>query len=230
MNALHHIYGTDVEADAFAVAASHKTFIAGGDWPGWLEDDVVDVKDGIAKLNALASSLRFATEPITSTAGAVTSRRRNARSGVDPDAGAVFLVHGRDNTTRETVARFLESAGTDKIVILQEQPNRGQTVIEKFESHASIAEYAVVLLTADDEGAAKGEPTQPRARQNVVFELGFFFGQLGRDRVAVLYEPEVELPSDVDGLAYVSLASNWQRELVRDLRDAGFDFSLDRAL
>jgi predicted nucleotide-binding protein len=227
MDALKHIYTTETESDAFALAASHKTFIAGGDWPDWLEDDVSDVKDGISKLNALSSGLRFATESATAMSEIDSTSPGNVSAA---GSGVVFLVHGRDTAARETVARFLESAGNQRLVILHEQPNRGQTLIEKFEKHATSAKYAVVLLTADDEGAGQGDVPRPRARQNVVFELGFFFGRLGRDRVAVLYESDVELPSDVDGLAYISLAKNWQAELVRDLRDAGLDFSLDRAL
>jgi predicted nucleotide-binding protein len=62
----------------------------------------------------------------------------------------------------------------------------------------------------------------------VIFELGWFCGLIGRAHVAVLHEPAIELPSDIDGLAYISLAGNWEADLVRELKDARFDFSLDR--
>ena len=58
----------------------------------------------------------------------------------------------------------------------------------QFEKHANAASYAIVLLTGDDEGGVKGHPQSPRARQNVVFELGFFFGALKGENVAVLYD------------------------------------------
>ena len=235
-DALRHIYGGDSEAQGFEEAATHRSYIGGGEWPDWLEDYSNDVRNGISKLEALKSALRFAAEPpsfIERFSGAVSVQPDTAAQPPatrETERRVIFLVHGRDVAVRETVARFLENAGMEKVVILHEQANRGQTLIEKFEKHAATAKYAVVLLTGDDEGGAKGEPRQPRARQNVVFELGFFFGKLGRDHVAVLYEPTVERPSDVDGLAYISLATNWQQELVRDLRDAGLDFSMDRVV
>jgi Predicted nucleotide-binding protein containing TIR -like domain len=69
-----------------------------------------------------------------------------------------------------------------------------------------------------------------RARQNVVFELGFFVGKLGRERVTVLYESGVERPSDIDGLAYIALdeAGGWKLQLIREMRAAGMDIDLNR--
>ena len=72
---------------------------------------------------------------------------------------------------------------------------------------------------------------QGRARQNVVFELGFFIGALGRSRVAVLYEDGVELPSDMNGILYTILDAQgaWRIGLGRELRAAGFAVDLNRA-
>ena len=86
--------------------------------------------------------------------------------------------------------------------------------------------YAVVLATGDDAGRRKGaDELQPRPGQNVVLELGFFLGKLGRDKVAVLREPGVELPSDYDGVMYISLdsAGAWKLVLMRELKRAGLD-------
>jgi predicted nucleotide-binding protein len=101
--------------------------------------------------------------------------------------GKVFLVHGRDDAARETVARFLERLGLEA-VILHAQATRGRTFIEKLE-HYSGADCAVVLLTPDDVGALKTDAAklQPRARQNVVLELGYFVALLGRDHVCALH-------------------------------------------
>jgi predicted nucleotide-binding protein len=111
----------------------------------------------------------------------------------------VFVVHGHNELIREQVARTINEDGGRTAVILHEQANRGQTLIEKFERHASEAGWAVILLTADDVGGTSAHDLHPRARQNVVLEMGFFYGRLGRDHVAVLYEDGVELPSDTDG-------------------------------
>lgn len=96
----------------------------------------------------------------------------------------VFVVHGHDEGAREAVARFLERIGFEA-VILHEKANEGRTVIEKVEAHSDVG-FAVVLLTPDDEGCVKGGKLQPRARQNVLLELGYFIGKLTRKRVCTL--------------------------------------------
>lgn len=149
----------------------------------------------------------------------------------DRDRTDVFVVHGADVAWRETTARFLEQilgSGHDAI-ILHEQANEGQTILEKLESAGSRARYAVVLLTADDEGRRRGdEVLEPRARQNVVLELGYFLAAVGRRNVCVLHETGVELPSDIHGLVYIRLddGNGWQLALFRELRAAGLDVEL----
>jgi hypothetical protein len=94
------------------------------------------------------------------------------------------------------VVRVLERTTSRDVTVLHEQANRGRTVLEKFEDHADVASFAVVMLTPDDVGGAVSGKPMPRGRQNVVFELGFFFGKLGRERVCVLLAGGVEQPSD----------------------------------
>ncbi len=99
----------------------------------------------------------------------------------------IFLVHGHDEAVLQEVARFLEQLDQD-VIVLREQPNRGRTIVEKFEDFSDVG-FAVVLLTADDRGgpiAATFDEQQPRARQNVILELGYFLGRLGRSRVCAL--------------------------------------------
>lgn len=142
-----------------------------------------------------------------------------------PLTSKVFVVHGHNHGMKEAVARFLERLGLDP-VILHEKPNAGRTIIEKFSDYADV-QFAVVLLTADDEGKSRGSETSPsfRARQNVILELGYFLGKLGRARVCALYEAGVEIPSDYQGVLFVELdkSDRWRFDLVRELRGAGFD-------
>ncbi len=144
--------------------------------------------------------------------------------------GPIFVVHGRDHAALHHVVRVLERSTGREVVVLHEQPNGGRTLLEKFEDHAATASYAVVLLTADDQGGLAGAATQaPRGRQNVVFELGFFFGKLGRGRVAVLLHKGVERPSDLDGLVYISLEDgSWKHDLLRELQDADIHVDYSR--
>ena len=143
----------------------------------------------------------------------------------------VFIVHGHDDEAKETVARFVENFGIEA-TILHEQANRGQTIPEKFEEHASEAGFAIILLTPDDVGASKDERDnlKPRARQNVVLELGYFWGRLGRGRVCVLHKGGVELPSDMQGLLYVPMNSpdEWQLPLAREMKHARLPIDLNK--
>ena len=145
----------------------------------------------------------------------------------------VFIVHGHDDEAKETVARFVENLGIEA-TILHEQANRGQTIPEKFEEHASEAGFAIILLTPDDVGASKDERDnlKPRARQNVVLELGYFWGKLGRERVCVLYKEEVELPSDMQGILYVPMDNfdGWKHKLAREMKQAGLPIDPEKLL
>ena len=107
-------------------------------------------------------------------------------------------MHGREEEPREAVARFLERLGFQPI-ILHEQANQGRTVIEKVEDNSDVG-FAVIILTPDDMGNLKGEEPQPRARQNVLLELGYFIGKLTRKRVCTLKVGELEIPSDWRGV------------------------------
>jgi predicted nucleotide-binding protein len=149
------------------------------------------------------------------------------------EAKFVFLVHGRAEGTAEMIARFVEKLGP-KVVILHEQANEGRTVIEKFEDHADVP-FAIVLMTGDDRGGLNGDDIakqQVRARQNVVFELGYFLAKLGRRYVAVVHEENVELPSDYSGVVYLPLdaAGAWRWGLAREIRAAGLQVDLNNAL
>ena len=137
----------------------------------------------------------------------------------------VFIVHGRDHGAKETIAREVEKWGL-KTVILHEQPNKGRTIIEKFEELARRASFAIVLLTPDDFGVLKDKTDDqhnPRARQNVVLELGYFIGKLGRERVCPIYKGEIELPSDLDGVLYIRMdePGAWRQKLAQEMASAG---------
>jgi predicted nucleotide-binding protein len=150
--------------------------------------------------------------------------------GAEPTSNRVFVVHGHNHGAKEAVARFLEKLDLDP-VILHEKPNAGRTIIEKFSDYADVS-FAVVLLTADDEGKSKdsSEDLKARARQNVILEFGYFLGKLGRANVCALYEDGVEIPSDYQGVLFVPYdsAGRWKNELVKELRAAGFSVDANK--
>lgn len=146
----------------------------------------------------------------------------------------IFVVHGRNEEMKQTVSRTIEKLGLEP-VILHEQANKGNTVIEKFEEYSDVG-FAVVLLSGDDKGYLKAQTSKSsktRARQNVIFEMGFFIGKLGRKQVLLLLETDVERPSDIDGLVYTAYDGTdgrWRLELVRELKICGYDVSADKLL
>ena len=144
----------------------------------------------------------------------------------------VFVVHGHDGGAREAMARFLEKIGLEAI-ILHEQPDQGFTIIEKFETYAKQVGFAVVLLTPDDLGGAALAPALvARARQNVIFELGYFVGKLGRGRACLLRKGAVEIPSDLYGVIYTDMdaADGWKLKLVKELKAADIPFNQAKVL
>jgi len=147
----------------------------------------------------------------------------------------VVVAHGRNEKWRQAVASLLEQTGSHEIVILNERQNERGTLVEQFGAQAPGSRYAVVLLTADDVGAPRLESEEepyfsPRARQGVVFEMGFLVAALTPGCVCVLYEDGVELPCDLEGIAYVrlDLSGAWRPKLLLHLRKAGFDYDLNR--
>lgn len=142
----------------------------------------------------------------------------------------VFIVHGHDDGAREAVARFLEKIGF-KPIILHEQSNQGRTIIEKVEAHGDVG-FAVVLLTPDDEGCKRGGSPSPRARQNVILELGYFIGRLGRQHVLALKRDDLEIPSDFGGVVYETFdaGGSWKQAVGRELQDAGFEIDWNKVM
>ena len=140
----------------------------------------------------------------------------------------VFIVHGHDDASKNELSAFLFRLGLAPIV-LHEQPNSGKTVIEKFEQYTSDVGYAFVLLTPDDIGGINKKDVSPRARQNVVLELGYFMAKLGRDKVCGLYRGGVELPSDVLGILFLKYNKSIQErafDISQELAHAGYNINL----
>jgi predicted nucleotide-binding protein len=150
-----------------------------------------------------------------------------------PASNKVFIIHGHADDMKEAVARTVGDLGLNPI-ILHEQPNQGRTIIEKFEDYANVG-FAVALLSGDDIAYPIGtspKKARPRARQNVILELGFFYAKLGRGKVVALYKKadNFEIPSDFQGILYTEYdaAGHWRYELVRELQAAEYNVDANR--
>ena len=122
-----------------------------------------------------------------------------------------FIVHGHDNGAMLELKNYLQNAlKLPEPTILREEANAGRTLIEKFEDYAVLSSIVFVLLTPDDLIADAGDANDQkrRARQNVIFEMGYFVGMLGRrsGRVLLLYKGPLEIPSDLAGVVYIDIS------------------------
>lgn len=200
-----------------------------GDYPS-LQDYRDGIKEKIGHASAvLGEAVRALDEEISDT---VVAEPVASAQTVDQvrNLTKIFVVHGHDGEARESAARFLSGLGFVPI-ILHEQANLGRTVIEKVEANSDVG-FAVVLLTPDDEGCAKGGTLEPRARQNVLLELGYFLGRLGRDRVCALKRGKVEIPSDFAGAVWQDMDSGggWKQALGRELQAAGYKIDWNKVM
>lgn len=141
----------------------------------------------------------------------------------------VFIVHGHDGELKYKIARILEKLGLVPI-ILHEQASSSRTIIEKIEKYGSEASAAIVLITPDDVGNVKTQAEmRTRARQNVVFEAGYFMGLLGRDKtLLIVSDHSMELPGDLSGVVYSGTES--EREIIINLREMGFDIDANKLM
>ncbi|TKB23092.1 hypothetical protein FCL47_23950 [Desulfopila sp. IMCC35006] len=183
----------------------------------------------VGHLQGLAAKLGIEEKqpPPTNSSPSISSDRLSWVTS--PEARKVFVVHGHDNEAKQGTARFLERLGLQPI-ILHEQASSGRTIIEKFETYSGDIAFAVILLTPDDVGAAAKEAANlnKRARQNVIMELGYFMGRLGRGRVCALHKGDVELPSDYQGVLYIGMddAGAWRAKLAQEFVQAKLPIDL----
>jgi predicted nucleotide-binding protein len=135
----------------------------------------------------------------------------------------IFIVHGRDKAPAFELARLLEREFKLETTLLQEQPHRGRTLVEKLEDYSNVG-YAFVILTPDDLGGLKGEEVKERPRQNVVLEWGHFIAKIGRNKTCILLKGNIELPSDMEGIGYYRFNDSVEEvflKIKRELKNAG---------
>jgi predicted nucleotide-binding protein len=145
----------------------------------------------------------------------------------------VFVVYGHDEQARTRLDAMLRRWGLEPL-ILDQLPSEGQTIIEKLEKYTGEAKFGVVLATPDDEGHRRDHPDEkaPRARQNVVLELGMLLSKLGRSKVAILLKQQehMERPSDIQGLIYIPFKDNLEKDagllLAKEMTAAGYQIDV----
>jgi predicted nucleotide-binding protein len=159
------------------------------------------------------------------------SRAPLVRPGLEGNAtpaaaeDAVFLVHGHNTTVRDRINLYISQELKLKVEVMEAEANEGRTLPEKFEEIADKCGFAVFLMTADDHLKTEEGREILRARQNVVLEIGYFWGKYGRrKRIAFLVDPALELPSDIQGFGWIQITADLAAtflKLRKELEKAG---------
>jgi len=234
----HHAWGGNIETlisilDPNGVIYDHSTPV-GMFYQGWnlatfnwtgidKEDQIKRNKNGFAQaVGSLKSIVKF--RPKLRNEHNIQNKQISEKD--------IFLIHGHDNLAKQSIARYLEKVGLN-VCILHETENAGMTIIEKFEKHSNVG-YAIALLTKDDivKTGIDSNQDEYRARQNVVFELGYFIGKLGRNKVCALKEKGVEIPSNMSGVLYIDLDKDeaWKFKLLKELKATGLSINYENIL
>ena len=162
------------------------------------------------------------TEPVTEKVGADLTGSDQPRKGSAETGARVFIVHGHDDANLLRLERLLKDKWRLEPIVLTDRPGRGRTIIEKFESEAPSADFAFVLLTPDDIVEVRDE-RYAQARPNVIFELGWFYGHIGREKTCVLRKGDSYIPSDLDGIGRIDFGESIEEaipEIERELAAA----------
>lgn len=181
-----------------------------------------DMENGLYSLNRmLLEYLEEAMKDIVNANPEITDNTVEKTQG-----HTVFIIHGHDEALKDAVQLFLEVAGVN-YVVLHQRPDKGRNIIDKLIQEGYTANYAIALLSPDDD-LASGK----RARQNVILEIGYFMGLLGKERVRLLVKGDVDIPSDLHGVLYTKFTndSHWKSKMAQELQAVGIRVNMDNLL
>ena len=180
----------------------HKSSFRMGDPEGNLADELEMYESFIF---ALRDEIEEHPEDVLNRPALPPSDQLEAVAIKQPTGNAIFVVHGHDELNLYRLKELLRERYRLETVVLMRKAGKGRTLIEKFEDEAQRAAYAFVLLTPDDiikkDGIEYGQ-----ARPNVIFELGWFYGRLGRNRVCILFKKGTKIHSDLDGISRIEFS------------------------
>ena len=178
---------------------------------------LVDTADSDHLANGPTQDQEVLSEPL-----GFPAKNPFTQAQVADNARSIFIVHGHDISSMNSIRTLVHRSTGVMPISLAEEPGRGRTIIEKFEEYGSTSSFVIVLLSPDDVGQTQVDSElnvepKPRARQNVILELGYFIGKIGRENIVVM-NGGVEKPSDLAGLSYIAYpGDNWKYELHSEL-------------
>jgi predicted nucleotide-binding protein len=190
---------------------------------------ILDDKKGADKAKLKESEEEHLPEEKLKTSGNFSASEEKKtptlqqRTEKSPRSSSIFIVHGRDKAPAFELKILLDKELNLDSTLLQDKPNSGKTLIEKFEDYSNV-DYAFIIVTPDDVGSLKNEQLRERARQNVILEWGHFVAKIGRGRTCVLLKGNIDLPSDMSGVCYLKFNDSVEEvflKIRRELHTAG---------
>jgi predicted nucleotide-binding protein len=170
----------------------------------------------IAELEYIIKELSASAEDLENKGEKKPRKRRGNK---------VFIVHGHDKANLYELRDLLKDRYSLECIIMMWKPGKGRTLIEKFEQEAQDAGFAFIIMTPDDLVKIPGkEKEYGQARPNVIFEVGWFYGRLGRNRVCILFKKGTQIHSDLDGISRIEFNESVEEkvlEIENELRAAG---------
>ena len=140
----------------------------------------------------------------------------------------IFVVHGHDEEMKDDVEQFILDIGL-KPIIFHKALNHSRSIIQKLNDLSNV-NFVIILLSGDDYGYSRytnHENAKLRARQNVIFEMGFFLGKIGQNRTFSLFKSSenFEFPSDLAGVLYepYDANGNWKVKLIEEIKLVGYN-------
>lgn len=184
---------------------------------------VDEVKMYIGFLDALKDELTNYPDDVLERATPAEIIEQKILEPTSTVSNCVFIVHGHDVLNLLRTKELLRERWALEPVVLAGKPGKGRTIVEKFEEEAQRASFAFVLLTPDDV-IQKNEEEYSQARPNVIFELGWFYGRLGREKVCILFKEGTKIHSDLDGVSRIQFKDSVTEvttEIETELVEAG---------
>lgn len=149
------------------------------------------------------------------------------RQNIKTKGDLVFIIHGHDNELKSEIQLLMQNAGINNIV-LHEQADKGRTIIDKLIDETNNSGYAIAILTPDD----LTNDGSKRARQNVILEIGYFIGKIGKERIRFIVKGDIEIPSDLQGILYEKFDRNgaWKIKLLKEIQAVGIYVDIQNAI
>lgn len=143
----------------------------------------------------------------------------------------VFVVYGKEDETSSDVIQTLQKLELEPIT-LHDEPNSQNSTLGKIEDYPHVS-FAVVVLSPDDLAHPMEEPSESakyRASQNVILELGYFLGKLGKQNVVAIYNKKenFKVPTDITGVIWIEHKTGWYFQLIRELKECNFDVDANK--